>query len=201
MLLQRRRCAASAAIMAAALLLAAAPRQAAACTSYIVGRQASEGGVTVIARNDDGDGATSPTSLVHHRRREHPAAFRSNLNHFAITLPAPGLAYFALPDGPLADATAARNTSGEAAGWNEAGVAVSATESIYNSAAALAAGEAGRCRGLLARLGCLLALTVVDRSSAALTAAVLPSGGPPSPTLVPCSPTARRPPQRGQWRD
>jgi dipeptidase len=38
-----------------------------------------------------------------------------------------------------ADPAAGRNASGEAAGVNSAGVAVSATESIYNSAAALAA--------------------------------------------------------------
>ena len=38
-----------------------------------------------------------------------------------------------------ADPAAGRNASGEAAGVNSAGVAISATESIYNSAAALAA--------------------------------------------------------------
>lgn len=137
-------------VAALLLLLASAARPAAACTSYIVGRHASEG-VTVIARNDDGDGATSPTSLVYHPRRQHPAAFHANVNGFSITLPAPGLAYFALPDGPLADASSGRNTSGEAAGWNEAGVAISATESIYNSAAALAAGA--RACGCSSRVG------------------------------------------------
>lgn len=85
----------------------------------------------------------SPSSLQHHPARQGPAPFRANLNRLALELPGPGLAYLSLPAGPLADAASGRNTSGEAAGVNEAGVAISATESIYNSAAALAAG--GRC--------------------------------------------------------
>lgn len=122
------------------LLLLLLAGGAAACTSYIVGRDASAGGVAIIARNNDGDGATSPTCLVYHPARDSPALFKSNVNSFQLDLPAPGLAYWAMPDGPLADASSGRNTSGEAAGWNAAGVAISGTESIYNSDAALAAG-------------------------------------------------------------
>lgn len=119
---------------------ASLPRPAAACTSYIVGRAASGDGSVIIARNDDGEGAVDPSNLVYHPARDAPAVWRSNINALQVTLPAPGLAYFGVPNGPLADAAAGRNTSGEAAGINSAGVAISATESIYNSAAALAAG-------------------------------------------------------------
>ncbi len=93
-----------------------------------------------VQRNDDGEGAISPSSLQYHPARQGPAVFRANLNRLQLELPGPGLPYLSLPAGPLCDAASGRNTSGEAAGVNEAGVAISATESIYNSAAALAAG-------------------------------------------------------------
>lgn len=121
----------------------AAQRPAAACTSYIVGRDASAGGEVIIARNDDGEGAVHPSSLVFHPARAGPASFNANVNRLSIELPGPGFAYTSLPAGPFADAASGRNTSGEAAGANERGVAMSATESIYNSAAALAAGALG----------------------------------------------------------
>lgn len=55
-----------------------------------------------------------------------------------VQLPAPGLAYLALPI-IAGDPARGQNASSEAAGINSAGVAVSATESIYNSAPALGA--------------------------------------------------------------
>lgn len=161
-----------------------------ACTSYIAGRDATIDGVVIIARNDDGDGATTPSSLVFHPARDGPAVFRANLNNLTIELPAPGLAYFALPDGVALDA---RNTSGEAAGWNAAGVAVSATESIYNSAAALAAGAP--CAGGMAggakphrAPSRMQPFTSFSYQHASLT--------PPAPCSPPC-----RPAQRGHRRD
>lgn len=98
------------------LLLAAACcqlRGAAACTSYIVGSAASTDGSVLIARNDDGDGAVSPNWLVYHPARKGPAVLRANLNNLTITLPGPGLAYWALPAGPLADAGSGTNTTGD----------------------------------------------------------------------------------------
>lgn len=99
------------------LLLAAAgswPRPVAACTSYIVGPDASADGSVLIARNDDGDGPWFSSSLVHHAAREGPAVLRANLNNLTITLPGPGLAYWSLPAGPLADAAKGTNTTGAA---------------------------------------------------------------------------------------
>lgn len=170
------------------LLLGSSARPAASCTSYIVGRDASQGGAVIIARNDDGEGAVHPSSLLFHPARDGPALFKANLNRLSMELPAPGFAYTSLPAGPLADARSGRNTSGEAAGVNERGVALSATESIYNSAAALAAGDGWqRARG---REGVLCALICGagrggQRRSAALR---LPE---PSPEFSPPSP---RPP-------
>jgi dipeptidase len=93
----------------------------------------------LCSRNDDGDGGVSPSRLAHHPRREGPAPYRSNQNAFTLELPGPGLEYFSLPSGPRPDPDIGRNATGEAAGWNSAGVAVSATESIYNSKKALEA--------------------------------------------------------------
>lgn len=110
-----------------------------ACTSIIVGGGATVDGSIYIARTDDtGDARSTVNRLVHHPARSAPAIFRSNANGLVVTLPAPGLAYTSLPV-TLADARAGRNASGETAGINSALVAVSATESLANAAAALAA--------------------------------------------------------------
>lgn len=87
-------------------------RGVAACTSYIVGPGASADGSVLIARNDDGDGPWFSSSLVYHPAREGPAVLRANLNNLTTTLPGPGLAYWALPAGPLADAAMGTNTTG-----------------------------------------------------------------------------------------
>jgi len=122
-----------------ALLLAAQPPPTHACTSLIVGRAASADGSVYIARTDDtADARSTSNKLQYHPARGMPAVFRSNANGLTIELPAPGLAYFALPV-ILPDPAAGRNASGETGGINSAGVAVSGTETIVNSAAALAA--------------------------------------------------------------
>lgn len=144
---QRRR---RAALVSTCLVLALATISTAqACTSYIVAAHASTDGSVLIGRNDDGEGAVAPNWLVHHPARDGPAPFTANLNSLTLLLPGPGLAYFSLPSGPLADPSSGRNTTGEAAGWNSAGVAVSATESIYNSAAALAADPFNEVDGII----------------------------------------------------
>lgn len=123
----------------AALLLFLTAVGAQACTTIIVGKQGTSDGSVLIARNDDGEDArTDQNKLVWHPSREDPAVFRSNVNKLVLELPGPGLGYMALPV-MLADEAAARNASSESSGVNEAGVALTATESIYNSKAALAA--------------------------------------------------------------
>ena len=110
-----------------------------ACTSIIVGGGATADGSVYMARTDDtGDARSTVNNLVYHDPRSSPAVFRSNANGLRMELPAPGLAYLALPV-ILADPAAGRNASGEEAGVNSAGVAISGTETIANSPAALAA--------------------------------------------------------------
>lgn len=94
-----------------------------------------------------GDARSTVNKLVYHPAQAEPAVFRSNANGLALQLPAPGLAYSAIPV-TLADASAGRNASGETAGVNSAGVAVSGTETILNSAAALAADPYNAASGL-----------------------------------------------------
>lgn len=136
------RVARTAASLAAApllLLLGTALRPAGACTSIIIGREASADGSIFIARSDDGEDAHTDTNhLVYHPPREAPALFRSNINRLALELPGPGLAYFGWPN-IRADPAQGRNASGESNGVNSAGVALSATESIYNKPEALKA--------------------------------------------------------------
>lgn len=123
------------------LLLAAAAvtSPAGACTSIIVGGGASSDGSVYIARNDDGEDArSSVNNLLFHHRLAEPAVFRSNENALQVLLPAGAQGYLSMPI-ILPSPPQGRNASGESAGFNSAGVAVSATESIYNSPAVLAA--------------------------------------------------------------
>lgn len=70
-------------------------------------------------------------------RRGHASAIRPQPISQELELPGPGLAYMALPI-MVADEEAGRNASSESSGVNEAGVALTATESIYNRSAFLA---------------------------------------------------------------
>lgn len=108
-----------------------------ACTTIIVGRHATADGSVMIARSDDTGDAHSPNNLWYHAPRDHPALFHSNVDALQLELPGEGLAYIGLPV-ILPDAAKGRNASGESNGVNSAGVTLSATESIYNSAASLA---------------------------------------------------------------
>lgn len=70
----------------------------------------------------------------------HASLTRSNTNEFGIALPAGGLAYTAAPKnyGLWPPEQGGRNATFQEIGVNSAGVAVSDTETIFNSEAALA---------------------------------------------------------------
>lgn len=67
----------------------------------------------------DGDDYFTANNLVYHPARDEPALLKSNLNKFEIVLPAPGLAYYGLPNIPE-DEAQGRNATGEATGVNSA---------------------------------------------------------------------------------
>lgn len=107
-----------------------------ACTTILVGSQASSDGSILVARNDDTSSALKTFAIMQHPQKINPVGsqFKSNANQFSVPLPAVSLAYTALPR------SASRNKpnfSMEEVGFNESGVAVSATETIFNSPQAL----------------------------------------------------------------
>ncbi|KAL4437238.1 hypothetical protein ABPG75_004377 [Micractinium tetrahymenae] len=135
-------------LMAALSACLAALPSASACTSILVGHDATTDGSVYIARTDDtADSRTTKNKLVYHPASKVPLQFRSNVNKLQMWLPPTGLAYYALPV-VLADADEGTNASGETAGINSAGMAISGTETLLNAAATLAVDPYNAASGL-----------------------------------------------------
>jgi dipeptidase len=126
--------------LAIGIYLAGAVQAALACTTIIVGKQASVDGSLIIARNEDTDNAVDPQLLMRHPPRAEAYRFRSNSfgnpanNRFTWKMPAGTLGYVAFPEW---ESVRADTPSFEEVGFNDQGVALSATETIFNSAAVL----------------------------------------------------------------
>jgi len=106
-----------------------------ACTTIIVGKDATADGSIIIARNEDTDGATSPQNMIFHPSRKDSRVFKSNSicnsddNTFELELPKNSLSYVSFPHW---QSETKQNLSFEETGINEYGVALSATETIFN---------------------------------------------------------------------
>ncbi len=124
-----------------------------ACTSILIGRGATADGSAYIARTVDFGWSNITGNLRYHPARDTPATFASNDNNLTLQLPAPGLAYLAAPctrpHKRAAVPAGSRNASFEEVGVNSAGLAVSATETIWSSAAAVAADPLEAAGGVL----------------------------------------------------
>lgn len=97
-----------------------------ACTSVLVGKAASVDGSTMIARTEDHHDACAPKRFTVVPARMHrKERFVSANNGFACELDGRGLRYTSTPEGDAGEGLY------EEAGINEAGVAMSATESTY----------------------------------------------------------------------
>lgn len=126
---------------ATSVYLAASLQAALACTTIIVGKGASVDGSLIIARNEDTGDAVSPQLLMRHEPSTQDSVFRSNgfvnpdNNQFSWQMPAGTLGYVAFPEWQSVQAD---NPSFEEVGFNDRGVALSATETIFNSDAVLA---------------------------------------------------------------
>lgn len=118
----RHRPLATAAALALALLLVAAP-DALACTSIIVGRGATMDGSLYLARTVDYSNALFTNNLRYSPARTTAAVFKSSVNQFSMTLPAPGLAYVAAPSTLVKG-----KLTMEEIGVNSRGVVVSTTQ-------------------------------------------------------------------------
>ena len=101
-----------------------------ACTTILVGRKASYDGSTMIARNDDsGSGHFTPKKFVVVPPQEHPAVYRSVLSHVEVELPDSPMRMTAMPNAVEGKGIWA------AGGVNEAGVGMTATETITSALA------------------------------------------------------------------
>lgn len=132
--------------------LAALP-PALACTSILVGANATTDGSWYLARTVDWDSHNFTNNLIYHPARTRQVLVASWTNNFTLLLPADGLAHWAAASPPPKGASQAlppppldveladveRSASMEEVGVNSAGVVVSATETIFSSAAAIAA--------------------------------------------------------------
>jgi len=128
-----------AAMMAA---LAAFPALAESCTTIIVGKEATVDGSIIIARNEDAGGAAEPQDMAIIPARRAAARFESNSifnpadNRFSLPLAPDALGYTAFPHFL---SIGKHNFSFEETGINDYGVAISATETIFNGDKALKA--------------------------------------------------------------
>lgn len=113
-----------------------------ACTTIIVGKQATADGSIMIARNEDAGGADDPQNMAIYLPRTEVGRFVSNAinnddnNQFNMKLPPNALGFTAFPSG---QSLGRQNPSFEETGVNQYGVALSATETIFNSEKALKA--------------------------------------------------------------
>lgn len=105
-----------------------------ACTTILVGSAASSDGSIYVARNVDMSKPLRAYTMVQHPAINYPAGseFYSNTSgsKFSYPRPAHALAYTAFP---LVTKESQINDSFEEVGINEQGVAISATETIFNS--------------------------------------------------------------------
>lgn len=105
-----------------------------ACTSILIGKKASVDGSVMIGRNEDSKSAWPKHFIVHpqHTNKNEETVFKSNDSKFKLALPEMALKYTATPEWTT------KFGLFEEDGFNEAGVAMSATESTYSNDRVLA---------------------------------------------------------------
>ena len=105
-----------------------------ACTTVLVGKKASYDGSTMIARNDDsGSGHFTPKKFTVVKPEEQKRTYESVISHVKIELPDNPMRYTAMPNALEGEGIWA------ASGVNEAGVGMTATETITANARVLGA--------------------------------------------------------------
>lgn len=99
-----------------------------ACTSILVGKKATIGGSTIIGRNEDAKPSWPKHFVVHdYQKYDEPQKFVSKANGFEIKLPKVRYKYTATPEWTDKEGLF------EEDGFNQYGVAMSATESAYSN--------------------------------------------------------------------
>ena len=104
------------------------------CTTILVGKKASCDGSTMIARNDDsGAGHFTPKKFVVVKPEDQPKVYQSVISHVKVELPENPMRYTAVPNALEGEGIWA------ASGVNEAGVGMTATETITSNPRVLGA--------------------------------------------------------------
>lgn len=105
-----------------------------ACTTILVGKDASYDGSTIVARNEDSpNGQFEPKKMHVVHPDEQPRTYTSVLSHLSFELPDDPMRYSSVPDALSGHGIWA------AAGFNEANVGMSATETITSNERVLGA--------------------------------------------------------------
>ena len=104
------------------------------CTTILVGKKASYDGSTMIARNDDSSaGRFTPKKFVVVQPDEQPWIYQSVISHVRVELPENPMRYTAVPNAVEGEGIWA------ASGVNEAGIGMTATETITSNPRVLGA--------------------------------------------------------------
>jgi dipeptidase len=104
------------------------------CTTIIVGNEASDDGSIIVARNDDASSDSDAGRFIYHPPLEHGYLYQNHKepeNGFKYQLPDDLMGYSGLPDWQT------DNHGAEESGFNDMGVAISATETIFSNATVL----------------------------------------------------------------
>ena len=105
-----------------------------ACTTILVGKHASYDGSTIVARNEDSpNGKFEPQKMMVVHPEDQPRTYTSVLSHLSFELPDNPMRYSSVPDVIQGHGVWA------AAGFNEANVGMSATETITSNERVLGA--------------------------------------------------------------
>ena len=103
-----------------------------ACTTILVGSEASDDGSFIVGRNEDYQATNAKHLIITPRKENQSGEFKPRVeNEFTYPLPKESLRY-----GHIADWNTDDKSMGEA-GFNELGVGLSSTETIYNDAEVL----------------------------------------------------------------
>ena len=98
-----------------------------ACTTILVGNHATVDNSYIVARNEDRSADRAKHFILHPATHNDESIFKSHSNDFTYPNPKNGLQYTSISDYDT------QNKSFGSAGFNSAGVGMSATETVYNN--------------------------------------------------------------------